>query len=32
MGEKYVQLVAGYVQGKQNSGEVCNRNYKKFQG
>ena len=22
----------GYVRGKQNSGEVCNRNYRKFQG
>ena len=21
----------GYVQGKQNSGEVCSRNYRKFQ-
>ena len=31
--EKYVQLnCTGYVRGKQNSGEVCSRNYRKFQG
>ena len=30
--EKYVQLVQDMYEGKQNSGEVCNGNYKKFQG
>ena len=31
MAEKYVRLVQDMFEGK-NSGEVCNRNYRKFQG
>ena len=30
--EKYVQLVQDMYEEKGNSGEVCSRNYKKFQG
>ena len=25
-------ICTGYIRGKQNSGEMCNRNYRKFQG
>ena len=28
---KVCATCTGYVQGKQNSGEMCNRNYRKFQ-
>ena len=31
-GRKICVTCTGYVQGKQNSNEVCNRNYRKFQG
>ena len=30
--KKVCPTCTGYVQGKQNSDEVCTRNYKKFQG
>ena len=30
--KKYFATCTGYVRGKQNSGEVYSRNYKKFQG
>ena len=30
--EKVCATCTGYVRGKRNSGEVCNKNYKKFQG
>ena len=30
--ENYVRLVQDYVRGKQSSGEICSRNYRKFQG
>ena len=29
---KVCATCTGYVRGKQNSGEVCSRNYRKFQG
>ena len=29
---KKTETYTGYVRGKQKSGEVCSRNYKKFQG
>ena len=31
-GTKICATYTGYVQGKRNSGEVCSRNYRKFQG
>ena len=31
-GEKVCETCTGYVRGKRNSGEVCNRNHRKFQG
>ena len=30
-GGKVCVTCTGYVQGKRNSGEVCSRNYRKFQ-
>ena len=31
-GGKVCATCIGYVRGKQNSGELCSRNYRKFQG
>ena len=31
-GGKVCATCSGYVRGKRNSGEVCSRNYRKFQG
>ena len=31
-GGKVCETCTGYVRGKRNSGEVCSRNYRKFQG
>ena len=30
--EKVCATCSGYVRGKRNGGEVCSRNYRKFQG
>ena len=32
MAEKYVRLVQDMYEGRENSGEVFSRNYRKFQG